>query len=67
MGATQEVYCDLEEIQDEELVSKARDGSEVALEALINKYKNFVRAKARSYFWWERSGRYYSGRNDRSL
>ncbi|HHT71033.1 MAG TPA: RNA polymerase sporulation sigma factor SigH [Firmicutes bacterium] len=50
MGATQEVYCDLEEIQDEELVSQARDGSEVALEALINKYKNFVRAKARSYF-----------------
>jgi len=44
MGATQEVYCDLEEIQDEELVSQARDGSEVALEALINKYKNFVRA-----------------------
>jgi RNA polymerase sporulation-specific sigma factor len=50
MGATQELYCDLEEIQDEELVSQARDGSEVALEALINKYKNFVRAKARSYF-----------------
>ncbi|HHV07405.1 MAG TPA: RNA polymerase sporulation sigma factor SigH [Firmicutes bacterium] len=50
MGAAQEVYCDLAEIQDEELVSKARDGSEVALEALLNKYKNFVRAKARSYF-----------------
>lgn len=50
MGATQEVYCDLEEIQDEELVSQAHDGSEVALEALINRYKNFVRAKARSYF-----------------
>ena len=50
MGATQELYCDLEEIQDEELVSQARDGSEIALEALINKYKNFVRAKARSYF-----------------
>jgi len=50
MGAAQEMYCDLREIQDEELVSKARDGSEVALEVLINKYKNFVRAKARSYF-----------------
>jgi len=31
MGATQEVYCDLEEIQDEELVSQARDGSEGCL------------------------------------
>ena len=50
MGATQKVYQDPHEIQDEELVSQARDGSEVALEALINKYKNFVRAKARSYF-----------------
>ncbi|HKM39907.1 MAG TPA: RNA polymerase sporulation sigma factor SigH [bacterium] len=50
MGATQKVYFDPHEIQDEELVSQARDGSEVALEALINKYKNFVRAKARSYF-----------------
>ncbi|HHY91782.1 MAG TPA: RNA polymerase sporulation sigma factor SigH [Firmicutes bacterium] len=50
VGATQEVLPDLDEAQDEELVSQARDGSEVALEMLINKYKNFVRAKARSYF-----------------
>ncbi|EQD46674.1 RNA polymerase, sigma-24 subunit, ECF subfamily, partial [mine drainage metagenome] len=28
----------------------ARDGSHIAVEFLINKYKNFVRAKARSYF-----------------
>ncbi len=35
---------------DEEVVGFAREGSSVALEFLINKYKNFVRAKARSYF-----------------
>lgn len=35
---------------DEELVLYAHEGDEAALEHLINKYKNFVRAKARSYF-----------------
>jgi len=35
---------------DEEIVEFAREGDDVALEHLINKYKNFVRAKARSYF-----------------
>ena len=40
----------LSEMEDEELVFLARDGDEEALEFLINKYKNFVRAKARTYF-----------------
>ncbi len=35
---------------DEELVDNVRNGSNKALEHLINKYKNFVRAKARTYF-----------------
>lgn len=35
---------------DEELVEDARQGSSQALEYIINKYKNFVRAKARTYF-----------------
>lgn len=35
---------------DEELVEEARLGSTQALECIINKYKNFVRAKARTYF-----------------
>jgi RNA polymerase sporulation-specific sigma factor len=35
---------------DEDLVLDARSGSHVALEYIINKYKNFVRAKARTYF-----------------
>ncbi|NLO89167.1 MAG: RNA polymerase sporulation sigma factor SigH [Clostridia bacterium] len=35
---------------DEEIVELAQRGDDVAQEFLINKYKNFVRAKARSYF-----------------
>lgn len=35
---------------DEEIVEAVRNGDSIALEYLINKYKNFVRAKARSYF-----------------
>lgn len=37
-------------VLDEELVLLANEGDSIALETLINKYKNFVRAKARSYF-----------------
>ncbi|WP_308636594.1 RNA polymerase sporulation sigma factor SigH [Paenibacillus silvisoli] len=35
---------------DEDIVETVREGDGEALEYLINKYKNFVRAKARSYF-----------------
>ncbi|MBT9258945.1 MAG: RNA polymerase sporulation sigma factor SigH [Clostridiales bacterium] len=35
---------------DEDLVELAREGNQEALEFLIVKYRNFVRAKARSYF-----------------
>lgn len=41
---------DLEPMSDEDLVELVRQGDDEALEHLINKYKNFVRAKARSYF-----------------
>lgn len=37
-------------VLDEELVLLANGGDGIALETIINKYKNFVRAKARSYF-----------------
>ena len=37
-------------MDDEEIVEIARQGDAEALEYLIGKYKNFVRAKARSYF-----------------
>lgn len=43
-------HIEFETIQDEELVSIIHEGNTLALEYLINKYKNFVRAKARSYF-----------------
>ena len=35
---------------DEIIVSWANDGDKYALEYLVKKHKNFVRAKARSYF-----------------
>lgn len=38
------------EITDEEVVACAKNGDELAIEYLINKYKNFVRVKAKSYF-----------------
>ncbi len=37
-------------MMDETIVDLAKEGDNVAQEFLINKYKNFVRAKARSYF-----------------
>ncbi|MGC6587551.1 RNA polymerase sporulation sigma factor SigH [Paenibacillus sp. FSL W7-1279] len=37
-------------ISDEDIVEAVREGDSGALEYLINKYRNFVRAKARSYF-----------------
>ncbi|MBX6396124.1 MAG: RNA polymerase sporulation sigma factor SigH [Alicyclobacillaceae bacterium] len=40
----------LQSLSDEDLVDRVRDGDEEALEYLIHRYKNFVRAKARSYF-----------------
>lgn len=44
------LFVRFEELADEDVVASAKDGDEVALEYLIHKYKNFVRAKARSYF-----------------
>ncbi len=44
------IYVDYHLMSDEEIVEKAKNGDDIALEYLIKKYKNFVRAKARSYF-----------------
>jgi len=38
------------DMHDEQVVCEAINGSHEALEYLINKYKNFVKSKARSYF-----------------
>lgn len=37
-------------LEDEQIVKAVHQGESEALDYLINKYKNFVRAKARSYF-----------------
>ncbi|GEN55201.1 MULTISPECIES: RNA polymerase sporulation sigma factor SigH [Halobacillus] len=41
---------DLSKLDDEEVVERINQGQVQALDYLINKYKNFVRAKARTYF-----------------
>lgn len=44
------VRFDYEVLSDEDVVEAVRNGDSEALEYLINKYRSFVRAKARSYF-----------------
>ena len=41
---------DFENMPDEDIVQLAQEADGAALEFLLNKYKNFVRTKARSYF-----------------
>lgn len=43
-------YCDFENMLDEEIVLIARDENPLAEEYLIHKYRNYVKAKAKSYF-----------------
>lgn len=50
LNAQREASSDFQLMIDEDVVEFAREGDDAALEYLINKYKNFVRAKARSYF-----------------
>lgn len=51
MGVNAPKYYEMyEDLTDEEVVELARENDALAQEYLINKYKNFVRAKARSYF-----------------
>ncbi len=48
---TEEAGSEFEKLTDEEIIVEIKDGcNSVALDYLINKYRNFVRAKARSYF-----------------
>ncbi|GAV23128.1 RNA polymerase sporulation sigma factor SigH [Carboxydothermus pertinax] len=50
IGAEKNLESCYDYMSDEEIVEWARDGDEQALEYIINKYKNFVRSKARAYF-----------------
>jgi RNA polymerase sporulation-specific sigma factor len=40
----------LEELSDEDLVQRARDGDDRAISLLLNRYRHYARAKARTYF-----------------
>lgn len=48
--AAQQYYLTYSDMTDEEIVEAAQLGEQFAVEYLVDKYKNFVRAKARSYF-----------------
>jgi RNA polymerase sporulation-specific sigma factor len=50
VNAPKNVYATYEDLVDEEIVALAQGGDTLAQEYLINKYRNFVRAKARAYF-----------------
>lgn len=50
LGVLGNLLPDYEAMTDEQIVEIARDGDIDAQEYLINKYKNYVRAKARTYF-----------------
>ena len=49
-GYTSKKICSFEKKLDEEVVIEAKKGETRAQEYLINKYENFVKAKAKSYF-----------------
>ncbi len=50
-GVQHDLYVSFESMSDEEIVMDARlQSGIIAQEYLLNKYRNFVRAKARSYF-----------------
>ncbi len=50
IGVQEAMSEKMELMMDEEIVESAKEGDTEAQEYLITKYKNFVRAKARSYF-----------------
>jgi RNA polymerase sigma-H factor len=49
-GLAVRASLDLTDLADEDLVGRYRQGDGIALETLLNKYRNFTRMKARSYF-----------------
>ena len=53
--------------RDEELVQMYRDGDERAVEAIMERYKNFVSKKAHAMYIRRRDGRPYTGGHDRSV
>ncbi|MGH2399362.1 MAG: sigma factor, partial [bacterium] len=49
-GLWAEEKSQLEELDDNNLVARVRDGDERCLDVLLTKYRNFARSKARTYF-----------------
>ncbi len=49
-GAQAKEVVDFDSMEDEAIVSEAQQDNYKALEYIINKYKSFVKSKARSYF-----------------
>jgi RNA polymerase sporulation-specific sigma factor len=49
-GLAVRASLDLTDLSDEGLIERYRSGDPIALETLLNKYRNFTRMKARSYF-----------------
>ena len=43
-------YSDYEQVSDEELIDKLRNGEERIMDYICDKYKNLVRSKAKSMF-----------------
>ena len=50
LNVSAEAEVSLNVVIDEDVIKAAKAGDAIALEFLINKYKSFVRAKARTYF-----------------
>ncbi len=50
VGANVAEKVELNELEDLDLVARARAGDERCIEILLQRYRNFARAKARSYF-----------------
>jgi len=50
VGLPKEECLSFDDMTDEDIVCEATNGDHEALEYIINKYKNFVKSKARSYF-----------------
>jgi len=50
VASNKKMYQSYLEMEDEQVVELVKGGDDIALEYLIKKYRNFVRAKARSYF-----------------
>ncbi|MDD2401470.1 MAG: RNA polymerase sporulation sigma factor SigH [Clostridia bacterium] len=50
LGVQREFQNSIDALEDEYIVEMVREGDGEALEYLLHKYRNFVKAKARSYF-----------------